>query len=330
MKGLSANAIEMLLQADSRLSPTGLITAENDIHRKFAGMLPIHLACWCCRSTEIVELLISEDSSAKTIFEKIDCEQDTSLSLREMHNNDRKVILKSRNLPSSNEETITLSNSVSFDEASSLSTTKTARIPSMRILMRNLQLNNMRALHLCLGSSSSDTARILLQKEKQHMTIDKNARQRNATLTDGSGRTSLHLACMKNMEPDIIQALLSLDPSRVSTTLRDDEDFTPLHHACNHKTSRNEVVQMLLVAEKEYYKMAKERNFTLSTKALTIHGRNPLWHAIRSEAPQNVIETLFLPEHLDLNGVDLATTSKAARLIKSDRFLQQALNKFLL
>ena len=68
----------------------------------------------------------------------------------------------------------------------------------------------------------------------------------------------------------------------------------------------------------------------MHTNALTIHGRNPLWHAIRSEAPRNVIVTLSHPEHLDCNGVDSKNAIiKGARLLKSDGLVQQALNKSL-
>jgi ankyrin repeat protein len=186
----------------------------------------------------------------------------------------------------------------------------------------------MRPLHIALSMNSVETTRIILQYETR---APKNAIEREclATQVDVNERTVLHLACMHNMEPEIIRILLNLDPSRVSTTMQDCEKCTPLHLLCAHEEVEIDTCRMLLDAESEYFARNDDELEKKSISKINVNKENPLSVAILAGAPNKILELLLQPENFDMTNMGKGTETKLASRVTSHLPLQRAINRTL-
>jgi ankyrin repeat protein len=297
------DVIEVLLQADTKLNNTDVDfnSDDDDIYQIYHGILPLHYACSLNGICKTVRLLLEKDCRHTTIFQCIGTAFTSNLNKgsggkasfprkRFSELTDRSLYFRKSNL-----------------RPDSMSPSK-----------------GMRPLHIALAQGSVEISRLVLLHEKQaSKSIDD--RQRLAVMVDVHGRTCLHFACMQNMEPDIIRNLLELDPSRVSTTLKDDKGCTPLHLACMHESANIETVQMIIDAESEYctnHYIDKIK----STSAVNMDRLNPLSVAILAKGPNNVIELLLKPTYFDMTGMGPALRTKLAQRVQRHAPLQRALN----
>ena len=67
--------------------------------------------------------------------------------------------------------------------------------------------------------------------------------------TDSERRTPLHISCQHNVDHQIIQSLLKLDPYRTTTHMKDNLGFMLIHHACENKDTSVEMINILIDAE---------------------------------------------------------------------------------
>jgi len=293
---------EVLLQADTRLNnpDVDFNSDYDDIYQICNGISPLHLACAVGVNPDVVRLLLEKDGKNVTIFQTVGVSGAYTEGNQNDHDNDGRMEPPLRK----NSKTL-LKN----------------RLISSKILYTS---RGIRALHLALMNNATETSRLVLRHEKQASESIQH-RQKMANLVDVHGRTCLHLACTNNMEPDIIKVLLDLDPSRISTTLKDDKGCTPLHLACMHKSAKTETMQMLLDAESEY-----SRNHDLgsirSISTVNSNGRNPLSVAISAGASSNVLELFLKPKYFDMTGMGPGTNAELAFRVNHDMPLQRALN----
>lgn len=104
-----------------------------------------------------------------------------------------------------------------------------------------------------------------------------------AKYTGGDGWTALHHACNRRCpRPEVVEALIEAYPDALST--EEEKGWLPLHYACRFKAPK-EVVHLLLHSYPEKGKAAvakKDRQ-----------GRPPLYYAIRYDAPPGVVGLLL-------------------------------------
>ncbi len=146
---------------------------------------------------------------------------------------------------------------------------------------------------------------------------------------------------MNNLEPDIIDLLLVLDPNRIATRMKDRLGCTPLHLACNQRKVNKEIIKALLKTEDPNNKAedpASEKNdrneadlntTKFPSESLDDLGRNPLSLAVKSSVSPDVLEVLLQPEHFDMNGFDDRAIEGLATRIKNNSNLQNLLNMTL-
>jgi len=185
-------------------------------------------------------------------------------------------------------------------------------------------LHGTRALHIALQTHATETVRFLLQKEREDK-INRAERKFRAEMRSQGGMTCLHLACKNNEENDIIKMLLDLDPSNVTSTLEDERGFRPLHYVCSHSNASEDVIQMLLSAEKKYYEGKNANMYELSTSRLCNQAKNPLSYATRMGASVEVLDLLLQSEYFSVNGFDDIAKSELATRISQDSRLQKSL-----
>ena len=104
-----------------------------------------------------------------------------------------------------------------------------------------------------------------------------------ARYTGADGWTALHHACNRRCpRPEVVQALIEAYPDALST--EEEKGWLPLHYACRFKCIK-EVVHLLLHSypEKGKAAVAKKDN----------QGRQPLYYAIRYDAPPGVVGLLL-------------------------------------
>ena len=228
------DVIEDLLIADTRLNniDVDFNSDDDDIYQTYHGFTPLHYACLIDTKTDVVRLLLEKDGRNQSIFQTVERDGESSSSLDRLKDGDD----TSRN--------------------------------TRRLLAKSVTLcepSRIRPLHVALVNNSVEISRLILQHEKQASTT-KEHRQQMAKSVDEQKRTCLHLACMHNMESEIIRMLLDLDPSRISTSLQDSKGCTPLLRICMHTQSKKETVQMLRVLDAE---------IDSSTSIVNASNRNP-------------------------------------------------------
>ena len=298
-----------LLLADTRLNniDVDFNSDDDDIYQTCHGLTPLHYACLIGTKTDVVRLLLDKDGRNQTIFQIVEHDGESSSSV---------------DGPNDGDDT-------SGDDNNRRTGTKSLLASSLKLCKRR----GIRPLHVALVKNSVEISRLILQHEKQALRAIKH-RQNIAELVDAQDRTCLHLACMNNMEPEIIRILLDLDPSRISTILQDDKGCTPLHLICMHKQAKKETVQMLLDAEREFFSRNQRvrglyRKSMSMVSVVNANNRNPLSVAISAGAPNNVLELLVKPTHFDMTGMGPDTETELAKRVKRNMPLQRALNQTL-
>ena len=300
---------EVLLQADTRLNnpDVDFNSDYDDIYQICNGISPLHFACAVGVNPDVVRLLLEKDGKNLTIFQTVGVGGASTEGNQNDHDNDGRMEPPLRR---KNPKRLSFEKQDARNSLISSKTLYTSR--------------GMRALHLALMNNATEISRLVLRHEKQASESIQH-RQKMANLVDVHGRTCLHLACTNNMEPDIIKVLLDLDPSRISTTLKDDKGCTPLHLACMHKSAKIETMQMLLDAESEYSRN-HDLGSIMSISTVNSNGKNPLSVAISAGASSNVLELFLKPKYFDMTGMGPGTNAELAIRVNRDMPLQRALN----
>jgi ankyrin repeat protein len=246
--------IEDLLIADTRLNniDVDFNSDDDDIYQTYHGLTPLHYACLIGTKTDVVRLLLEKDGRNQTIFQTVECDGESSFSLDRLKDGDIFQTAVEHDCESVEHDCESsysvdgpndgdIFQTVEHDGESSYSvdgpndgddTSRNTR----SLLAQPVTLcipRGIRPLYVALVNNSVETSRLILQHEKQASTTIEH-RQHMAESVDVHGRTCLHLACMNNMESEIIRMLLDLDPSRISTSLQDDKGCTPLLRICMH------------------------------------------------------------------------------------------------
>jgi ankyrin repeat protein len=97
------------------------------------------------------------------------------------------------------------------------------------------------------------------------------------------GWTALHHACNRRCDRvDVIEALLKAYPSALLDL--SEKGMTPLHYACRFKAPRDTIRSLLY----QFPALGK-----LAVSKRDARGRTPLWYAVRYDAPKGVVEMLL-------------------------------------
>ena len=279
-----------------------------DVLQKFKGLLPLHIACWNNSKAETVRLLLEKDENKVSIATEVGIESWL------FFNSSQRDLGKKTGTPD-------VMKSISSDTSLSINANGSSFIAKKSTLDRGL-LNLVQnkggrtvALHLALRHGSDDVIDLLLREEK--------LRQRQNAYTvstvlyvDSRGKTPLHVGCKYGASPDIIQRLLDLDHAKEKTQITDEWGFKPIHYACDKHNADAEIVLMLVKAEEHFLQSRLKEGIKVkrSTHTLDELKRSPLYVAVKSGAPHDVIRILLQPEHFYLKGSDAGLVSGLAKV----------------
>jgi len=321
IKKLPASVVKLFLDGDLRLrrthkhhrsdlSDTSQLNA--DVHQFFDEKLPLHLACWNNSSVEIIEMLLAKDECNATIHAKLHASlEDLPFSIESLN--------------CSSEKCLTSRNSM-YDPITGRGESGLGGV----------------ALHLAIKHGSSDVIGLLLQKNAEnsvlsttqllHLQSGNETEEPITTLhrRDLRGRTPLHVACENNVDPQIIRLLLKLDASKKTTQMSDEQGFRPLHYACENEKARAETVNILCDTEEQYITQGSNENERSAYVRDNKRNRTPLYIAIKSRAPIEIIERLLQPENFFLRGFDDSALADLAEYVRKSKKLQNTINDRLL
>jgi len=268
-----------------------------DVYRSFKGMLPLHIACLNNSSQKTIRLLLNKDKLNVTI--------DSAVLNRGGLDDIMRPVSAS------------------------------PFIDNQSIRMKQSVHKGMVALHFAAKHGSEEVIRLLLNKEASDTSKRPHwPRGMMVQKGDGNLRTPLHIACSEGVaDPSIIQMLLESDPLGMVTQEEDEYGQRPIHCACGRKNPKVEIVKILLETEEAFLqnfvknaKMAipssnlplccdeeailgnvlnnNEVEIIPSTKKMDHVGYTPLFHALKSNASDAVIDVLLQPDHFFLKGLD--------------------------
>jgi len=307
---LPVDIVKRFLDADSKLnnglSDNSIFDEDTDIYQPFDGKLPLHLACWHNSPSEVIELLLEKDEENKTIDATVD------------------TVLEGANLnEKANYRHFSLEDP-SFRRSSHLLNAHPS-LHSLESSQHSVKKGGVAALHLAMKHGSKKIISLLLQKEteKDRMNPDEISTLHRK---DRRGRIPLHVACEYNVDSEIIQLLLNLDPLKETTQFEDLQGFRPLHYACENGETSAETVHILCDAEERFieYKIKNEGG---PRNRSTHHGdferkRTPLYLAVKAGASPKIIERLLKPENFLLIGFDDAAMTELAERVTNDTSIQ--------
>ena len=194
-------------------------------------------------------------------------------------------------------------------------------------------LENMLPLYLAAKFASSvNIIRLILSKEST--LIEK---QTKVLLSrDIYGRCPLHFACQNN-DLVIIQTFLDRDKTKETTRFKDSRGLMPIHYFRMDEENSANGVELLLRAEHTYL-TSIESNEIKSVHHPGRRKRTLLYHAVKDEASDELLEILLHPEHFNLKSFsgyrlhDLAKRISASDALKKQiiRKLAERYNLFIL
>ena len=303
LKQLPASTVKMILNAVHKIKDAKY--QENydcGIYEYFEANIPLHLACWNNSPKEVVQLLLDKDTESIT----------TTLCVEP---NDPAISGLSK-----------FDKHFSLDDAPYNWSTTSLGIQN--------EVETM-PLHLAVKHGSIDVIRLLLDKEfsAKHCSVASSSLYK----TDKRGRTPLHIACEYTTNPLIIQLLVEADTLKKTIQIDDGKGYRPLHYACEVQGTSTEVVKILCEAEER----AVQRNQTLKNRIKketrmkmkmktrsALSGskesdRTPLYLALKTGAPTEVVDILLQPENFTLEGIDEISMERLAKIVKKSANVQE-------
>lgn len=194
---------------------------------------------------------------------------------------------------------------------------------SLRTSVARGSLQQKIALHLALAHSSDDTIRLLLNRAEILGESDDSIFRK-----DAKDRYALHMACINNVSPDIIATLLKIDSEKQTVVMSDRNGMKPIHYACEQKHAKKKSIALLLNAEKKYYALHSAE--AISSTDRFSKTNSPFWFACTSGAPTDVIELLMSQQNFNLKGFERRSMKNdLADCIKENPPLQILLNNRL-
>jgi len=133
-----------------------------------------------------------------------------------------------------------------------------------------------------------DTVSSIIHDEARIMTWDKvlllcKSHPQHAKYANDGGWTALHHACNRRCDrADVVKALVEAYPGALLDL--EDQGKTPLHYACRFKAPKDSVRVLLHQDPSLGHRAVSKRDRK---------GRTPLWYAVRYDAPKGVIEMLL-------------------------------------
>mmetsp|Transcript_12996 Transcript_12996/g.20168 ORF Transcript_12996/g.20168 Transcript_12996/m.20168 type:complete len:803 (+) Transcript_12996:151-2559(+) len=134
----------------------------------------------------------------------------------------------------------------------------------------------------------SDTIGSVIHDEARIMTWDKvlalcKSHPQHAKYANDGGWTALHHACNRRCDrADVVEALVKAYPGALLDL--EDQGKTPLHYACRFKAPKDTVRVLLHNTPSLGHRAVSKRDRK---------GRTPLWYAVRYDAPKGVVEMLL-------------------------------------
>lgn len=134
----------------------------------------------------------------------------------------------------------------------------------------------------------SDAIGSIIHDEARIMTWDKvlalcKSHPQHAKYANDGGWTALHHACNRRCDrADVVEALVKAYPGALLDL--EDQGKTPLHYACRFKAPRDTVRVLLHQIPSLGHRAVSKRDRK---------GRTPLWYAVRYDAPKGVVEMLL-------------------------------------
>ena len=192
----------------------------NAIYHPFAGMIPLHIACWNNSSPETIEALLNADFANTTVDTKVGPE---SFLVKNFHvlDEDEWINTKFKNKV---EETDSASFGTTDDENDEENNVSTAR----DICASNYNEKCILPLHIACKNGRPEVIYLLLQMEI-NKTRGEDGLLDNINFQDNLGRTPLHIACRNSADPTIIADLLEMDYHGETTQLNDQWGFKAIH-----------------------------------------------------------------------------------------------------
>ena len=287
---MDSEAIELLLEKGN----------ESNIHTIFAGMTPLHSACFNKSKEDTVQLLLAKSDIATNLTNNAEVE----------HGEDIK-------------EMMAVLSCDSHDKV------------GLKPLQLALIYSNHDAARLLLmrdGNRDADAKSIVLEQVKSSLLCPRDADAKS--IVPEQGKTSLlyplHLACQHNAPIDIISLILELDEEKKALHAEDKWSRKAIHYACNKCNADLKTIKALIEADEDFRvnKMQKmdgsaldqeifEDNPHIETgwqkgddevkplyRSLDWKHRSPLICSLKENSPYDVVEYLASPDLLYLKGFD--------------------------
>ena len=292
---------------------------EEDIHAQFGGLLPLHLACVNGSEPKTVSLLLDKDVYNTTKHEEVSRADD----LESEHSDANAfVALTSDGLHGMIPLHLALRNSSDpqlrnrMAEVTRLLLTKERKSRTLNIAPNMSDVKAPSGTFDLMQNRSNLTG--TLARKNSILSIQSNIENSTAFTATLTGMLPLHLACHHNARLDAIKLLLDMDPNDIALHKKDDRGMKPIHYACNKQDADPNVIELLLIAEKEEdiskrtkqkisaklsKRRRKEKHQVLS-HSVDNRRRSPLLCAMKTGAGDDVIEILTRPEYFYLKNFD--------------------------
>jgi ankyrin repeat protein len=194
----------------------------NIIYTTLDGMMPIHLACLVDSSVETISTLLQNDYDGRSLITSVDI------------NSWLYQIASGESMCDSDHD----KDSEHDSEAH-----------------HHHDTGSITTLHLALEYSSCEIAALILHKWSVLCREGKYNERDLVFKKDTNQRYPLHIACEKNICPNIVQKLLDFDLT--NKTVRGEDKFKnmPIHLLCHSENQNPETLKILLNSEDEYYNL---------------------------------------------------------------------------
>mmetsp|Transcript_17604 Transcript_17604/g.24826 ORF Transcript_17604/g.24826 Transcript_17604/m.24826 type:complete len:1155 (-) Transcript_17604:261-3725(-) len=251
-----------------RLPSIGNETDGPLITMKMNGMLPLHIACSNQASTEIVQILLNEDITHKTLFEEVG---NSEFSFEESHD----IAVASHSVRANQNITHMLPLHLAIIHKSSVDV---IRILLQREIQAKGNFDSSIYAKDCYGRCALHLACIYdCHIEIIQLLLDFDYTNETTQYADNQNSLPIHYACQnKEVHPSVLRYLMENEaafckstPMKQSTHMLDAQGYTPLKYAIRENLISSECYEYLLAQDNFYIGGLKNDNLSKLAKVVS-------------------------------------------------------------
>jgi len=334
-KKLPVHTVKMLIDADSKLQST----EKYDVYQPAGGKLPIHIACWNNSASDIIEMLLEKDKNNTTIDETTSGaptgEYGRTMALEQniapAHLDLAQAVIAQNEHSCAQDGVVPLHLAMCHGSTvviSLLLQKEVEKKDSDQLRIRTMQRKDEKGrtpLHIaCKYGVDSRIIRLLLELDPLKETTQ---------FDDDLGFRPMHYACEmicgENINAEVIKILCDAEEqcikkkSKRSTHIPGipimSQSYLALNTGATNEASLYDSTGQCIENMLKVCSCSKKRSTHTGDNE---RNRTPLFLAVKSGAPTEVINRLLRPENFTLIGFDDPAMTDLADIVKDCRVIQ--------